>query len=59
MGSSTAKPILHFIEFETEATSGFAKGYYEYQAQARRRGRTIVFGGSWTLAIPKQQAPTL
>jgi hypothetical protein len=41
----------------TESTSGLAKGYYEYQAQARPRGRTLVFGGSWTLPIPKQ--PTL
>ena len=39
--------------------SGLAKGYYEYQAQARPRGRTIVFGGSWTLPIPNQEAPTL
>jgi len=29
------------------------------KAQARPRGRTIVFGGSWTLPIPKQEAPTL
>ena len=43
----------------TESTSGLAKGYYEYQAQARPRGRTIVFGGSWTLPIPEQEAPTL
>ena len=34
-------------------------GYYEYQAQARPRGRTIVFGGSWTLPIPEQEGPTL
>jgi hypothetical protein len=32
----------------------FFKYYDEYLAKARPEGRTIVFGGSWTLRIPKQ-----
>jgi hypothetical protein len=35
----------------------FFKYYDEYSAKARVQGRTIVFGGSWTLRIPKPQAP--
>jgi hypothetical protein len=35
----------------------FFKYYDEYSAKARPKGRTIVFGGSWTLKIPKPQAP--
>jgi len=31
----------------------FFKYYDEYSAKARPQGRTIVFGGSWTLRIPK------
>jgi hypothetical protein len=31
----------------------FLKGYDEYSAKARVEGRTIVFGFSWTLRIPK------
>ena len=31
----------------------FFKYYDEYSAKARVKGRTIVFGGSWTLRIPK------
>ncbi len=31
----------------------FFKYYGEYSAKARPQGRTIVFGGSWTLKIPK------
>jgi hypothetical protein len=31
----------------------FFKYYHEYSAKARPEGRTIVFGGSWTLKIPK------
>jgi hypothetical protein len=31
----------------------FFKYYDEYSAKARPKGRTIVFGGSWTLRIPK------
>jgi len=31
----------------------FFKYYDEYRALARVEGRTIVFGGSWTLKIPK------
>jgi len=34
------------------------KYYDEYSAKARPQGRKIVFGGSWTLRIPKPQAPT-
>jgi hypothetical protein len=33
----------------------FFKYYDEYSAKARPEGRTIVFGGSWTLRIPKAQ----
>jgi hypothetical protein len=33
----------------------FFKDYDEYSAKARVEGRTIVFGGSWTLKIPKSQ----
>lgn len=32
----------------------FFKYYGEYVAKARPQGRTIVFGGSWTLKIPKK-----
>ena len=35
----------------------FFKYYDEYSAKARPQGRTIVFGGSWTLRIPKPAAP--
>jgi hypothetical protein len=31
----------------------FVKYYDEYSAKARAEGHTIVFGGSWTLRIPK------
>jgi hypothetical protein len=31
----------------------FFKYYDEYSAKARPEGRTILFGGSWTLRIPK------
>jgi hypothetical protein len=37
--------------------SGFFKYYDEYSALARPEGRTIVFGFSWTLRIPKPAAP--
>jgi hypothetical protein len=35
----------------------FFKYYDEYSAKARPVGRTIVFGGSWTLKIPKPAPP--
>ncbi len=35
----------------------FFKGYDEYRALARVEGRTIAFGFSWTLRIPKAQPP--
>jgi hypothetical protein len=35
--------------------SFFFNYYDEYSAKARVKGRTIVFGGSWTLRIPKAQ----
>ena len=35
----------------------FFKYYDEYSAKARPEGRTFVFGGSWTLKIPKSQSP--
>ena len=33
----------------------FFKYYDEYRALARPKGRTIVFGFSWTLKIPRTQ----
>ena len=36
---------------------GFFKYYDEYHALARPQGRTIVFGFSWTLRIPKPEPP--
>ncbi len=36
---------------------GFFKYYDEYSAKARPEGRTIDFGFSWTLRIPKPPAP--
>jgi hypothetical protein len=39
-----------------KALSAFFKYYDEYRALARPEGRTIVFGFSWTLQIPKPQA---
>jgi hypothetical protein len=38
--------------------AAFFKYYDEYHALARPQGRTIVFGFSWTLRIPKPQAAT-
>jgi hypothetical protein len=35
----------------------FFKYYNEINAKAHPLGRTIVFGGSWTLRIPKSKAP--
>jgi len=35
----------------------FFKYYDEYSAKARVQGRTFVFGGSWTLRIPKPAPP--
>jgi len=37
----------------------FFKYYDEYRALATTQGRTIVFGGSWTLRIPKPSAPEI
>jgi hypothetical protein len=37
--------------------SAFFKYYAEYRALARPQGRTIVFGFSWTLRIPKPAPP--
>jgi len=37
----------------TKDLVGFFKYYDEYAAKARPQGRTIVFGFSWTLKIPK------
>jgi hypothetical protein len=36
-----------------KALTLFFKYYDEYSAKARPQGRTFVFGGSWTLRIPK------
>jgi hypothetical protein len=41
----------------TKALNFFFKYYGEYRALASPQGRTIVFGGSWTLRIPKPAAP--
>jgi hypothetical protein len=35
----------------------FFKGYHEYSASSHTLGNTIVFGGAWTLLIPKPPAP--
>jgi hypothetical protein len=37
--------------------AAFFKYYDEYSAKARPKGRTIVFGFSWTLRIPKPAPP--
>jgi hypothetical protein len=37
--------------------AAFFKFYDEYHALARPQGRTIVFGFSYTLRIPKPEAP--
>ena len=34
----------------------FFKGYHEYSASSHTIGNTIVFGGAWTLLIPKPAA---
>jgi hypothetical protein len=53
----------HAIGFQTnfilpaKALNFFFKYEGEYSAKARPQGRTIVFGGSWTLRIPKPAAP--
>jgi hypothetical protein len=53
----------HALGFQTnfilppKALNFFFKFYDEYRALARPEGRTIVFGGSWTLRIPKPQPP--
>lgn len=54
---------VHAIGFQTnfivpaKALNFFFKFESEYRAIARPQGRTIVFGGSWTLRIPKPQLP--
>jgi hypothetical protein len=35
----------------------FVKGYREYTAYSHFVGTTIVFGGSWTLRVPKPAPP--
>jgi hypothetical protein len=40
-----------------KALVAFFKYYDEYRALARPEGRTIVFGFSWTLRIPKPEPP--
>jgi hypothetical protein len=53
---------VHALGFQTnfilppKGLNFFFKFYDEYRALARPEGRTIVFGGSWTLRIPKPQA---
>jgi hypothetical protein len=54
---------VHGIGFQAnyilpaKAVTLFFKYYDEYSAKARPKGRTIVFGGSWTLRIPKPAPP--
>ena len=54
---------VHAIGFQTnfilpaKGVNLFFKYEPEFRALARPRGRTIVFGASWTLRIPKPQAP--
>jgi hypothetical protein len=54
---------VHAIGFQTNFIlpprnlNFFFKFENEYRTFARPEGRTIVFGGSWTLRIPKPQPP--
>jgi hypothetical protein len=54
---------VHSVGFQTnyilppKALNFFFKFEDEYKALARPQGRTIVFGGSWTLRIPKPSPP--
>jgi hypothetical protein len=54
---------VHAIGFQTtlilppKALNFYFKFEDEYRAFARPQGRTIVFGGTWTLRIPKPQPP--
>ncbi len=54
---------VHAIGFQAnfivppKALNFYFKFEDEYRAFARPQGRTIVFGGSWTLRIPKPQPP--
>jgi hypothetical protein len=41
-----AKNVNFFFKYEPE-----------YSAKAHAQGRTIVFGGSWTLRIPRATPP--
>jgi len=45
------------IIFPAKDLVGFFKYYDEYHALARPQGRTMVFGFSWTLRIPKPEPP--
>jgi hypothetical protein len=53
----------HGIGFQTnfilpaKALNFFFKFYDAFSAKATSQGRTIVFGGSWTLRIPKPEPP--
>jgi hypothetical protein len=53
----------HGIGFQTnfilpvKALNFFFKYYDAFSAKATAQGRTIVFGGSWTLRIPKPEPP--
>jgi hypothetical protein len=53
----------HAIGFQTnfilpaKALNFFFKYYDAFSAKATSKGHTIVFGGSWTLRIPKPAAP--
>jgi hypothetical protein len=55
---------VHGIGFQSDFVmpakdlAAFFKYYDEYSAKARPQGRTIVFGFSWTLRIPKAKTPT-
>jgi hypothetical protein len=54
---------VHGIGFQSDFIlpaknlAAFFKYYDEYSAKARPQGRTIVFGFSWTLRIPKAVPP--
>jgi len=54
---------VHALGFQTnyilpaKALNFFFKFYEEYRALARPEGRTIDFGFSWTLRIPKPEPP--
>jgi hypothetical protein len=54
--SSHAIGVQSNFILPTKGLNFFFKYYDEYRTLATTQGRTFVFGGSWTLRIPKPQA---